>query len=806
VILRRVRLHPFGFFAEREVLFAPGLNVVLGANEAGKTTLFGAVKSSFLRAKLTKPKLQEYLGRWFPAAGGDVVRVELDFDAEGGTWRLRRAWGAAPSSELVPPAGGPLVDDDAISAKLESILPVKQGTFWKVLMTGQAELAATMASLKKDAADAVADLADILRTAVLEAGGVSVDRFLSRLADMRREAFSHWDAGRGGPEGGRGLENPWKKEKGAILEAWYALQRATAAQKAALSWEKELDDVNGRIRATAAAAAASETFVSDHRAAAADAAERGRREAELKTVKLENDTWRKIGAAWPRALERIAKLDGEAARLDASVGVLAGEKEQVEKEEQGRLLRAKHGRVARSGAALREAEEKLAGAARIDAKALEQVRAASRRLDTLAAAAEAGKLSVTLAGRNEVKIVVQEDFHPERGRTLGLDEVLRLSASGRLRIVHPDLEIEVRTGGSGFEEKAEQAEAARRALDALLAGHGVRDLPEAEARAAAFAQLSSEREAARRRLTEELDGEPLADLEARVAALGPSVPGRPLATVAAELARAGAEREAVRREREELARQAEEWQAAYGTPDAVLERLGQGIGQEKSLLDAIAGSAPLPPGFADARSFLQAYEAAQAQKTSSAEKGTLLLREKVSVEGRAPAESAEELGVRLADAQQDFDAALRHGQALERIAAAADALLAGSASAVSAGMRTPLETMVAGMTAGRHVEVRMDGALPSGLAAADGARLSWELLSAGTKDTLALALRLAMASFFLGDADGFVMMDDPLVDMDPVRQKAAAAAIASFAQHRQLILFTCHPSTAALFAGNLVSL
>ena len=437
---------------------------------------------------------------------------------------------------------------------------------------------------------------------------------------------------------------------------------------------------------------------------------------------------------------------------------------------------------------------------------LEEIRLTSRKLDALAAAVEAGRLSITVAGRNEVKIVVQEDFRPERSRTLSPDEVLRFAASGRLRLVHPDFEIEVRSGDTGFDEKAEKAEAARRALDALLKKHGVNDLPEAEARAAAFAPLAAELDAARKTLAEELEGESQAQLEARVAALGPSLPGRQLAVIAAELAEAGARREGVRRELEELRRRTAEWEASYGTPDAVLERLGRGMAQEKQLAGAISRSAPLPQGFADAESFIRAYESAQGQAASSVEKRTQLLREKLVLENRAPKESAEDLGASLKEAEQEFQGQLRHGQALRRIGEAAESLLKGSDAAVSAGMRAPLEKMIGDITGGRHVGVRMEGALPSGLAGSDGASISWELLSAGTKDALALALRLAMASYFLGDADGFLMMDDPLVDMDPARQKAAAAAISSFAESRQLILFTCNPATAALFAGNLISL
>ncbi len=44
-------------------------------------------------------------------------------------------------------------------------------------------------------------------------------------------------------------------------------------------------------------------------------------------------------------------------------------------------------------------------------------------------------------------------------------------------------------------------------------------------------------------------------------------------------------------------------------------------------------------------------------------------------------------------------------------------------------------------------------------------------------------------------------MDDPLVYMDPERQIAAASLLNDFAEKMQIIIFTCHPSHAALF-GN----
>ncbi len=100
----------------------------------------------------------------------------------------------------------------------------------------------------------------------------------------------------------------------------------------------------------------------------------------------------------------------------------------------------------------------------------------------------------------------------------------------------------------------------------------------------------------------------------------------------------------------------------------------------------------------------------------------------------------------------------------------------------------------------------MDASLPRALLKNPDENLGWDRLSAGTKDCLALALRLSMASRFLGNAGGFLMMDDPLVDMDPSRQEAAAGVLRDYARRCQLLIFTCHPRHAELLGGNLVQL
>jgi len=71
---------------------------------------------------------------------------------------------------------------------------------------------------------------------------------------------------------------------------------------------------------------------------------------------------------------------------------------------------------------------------------------------------------------------------------------------------------------------------------------------------------------------------------------------------------------------------------------------------------------------------------------------------------------------------------------------------------------------------------------------------------------LALALHLSMANHFLKEADGFLIMDDPFVDLDPDRQKRAAELINRFAEEKQMLIFTCHQSHADLLGGNQIVL
>jgi uncharacterized protein YhaN len=105
------------------------------------------------------------------------------------------------------------------------------------------------------------------------------------------------------------------------------------------------------------------------------------------------------------------------------------------------------------------------------------------------------------------------------------------------------------------------------------------------------------------------------------------------------------------------------------------------------------------------------------------------------------------------------------------------------------------------------VESAADGSSPAMyVVQRNGARLDAAVLSRGTVEQLYLCLRLALAESFAERSVPLpIVLDDVLVNFDPVRTAALAATIAETAERHQVIALTCHPHLAELLSRQQVS-
>ena len=118
----RLRVDNFAAIGNADVEFGPGLNVLYGPNDLGKSTVVAAIRLGLLLPH-TSTHCDQYIG-W---TSGDDPVVELTFETEAQRfWRIRKQFGKSGSSLLQESRNGQDFDDvergRKVDGKLREIL------------------------------------------------------------------------------------------------------------------------------------------------------------------------------------------------------------------------------------------------------------------------------------------------------------------------------------------------------------------------------------------------------------------------------------------------------------------------------------------------------------------------------------------------------------------------------------------------------------------------------------------------------------------------------------------------------------
>ena len=801
-----IRLCPFAGLTDKRIVFGPRLTVVRGDNEAGKSTVFRALASVlFARTDLTPARLRDFTRPILPIGGGDTVAVEICFEHEGGKYQLRRQWGGAGSAaRLTLPDGSIISQETTVVERLKSMLGATEGTYRSVLLTYQSELGHTLKTLSDDG-ETTRALGDLLTSAVQETDGVSIEGFKAKLQAECEEYYSHWDSARGGPESGRGIQNPWRKSVGRVLKAWYEKETCRQAWTQAKETEDRVDELNARLAAANAECGALQAYIKTHGAAAESVSKRQTITAQEELLAEQFRKLKQANMEWPQLEQAIGDLDQRRQTLETLRERLTREADAARLADAQRHIREQFTRVEGRQKQLSDARTAFGAIPVLDADTMKTIAGLAARGRELQARLAGGHLKARLTVSQPLTVALQcgagalstEQVQPGHPRDLAAD--------GTFRIEHDQWTLEVEAGTGDFPGIAREFEESSAALTELLKTHGAVDEDEARRLHTDYERARQAVVAAEKNLSDELAGKTFDELEASAAASRDAGAARPLADVTADQARNIMELENLHKDLVAKNGRIEALKSTYGDQDSLLDAVGELKIRQKNLAKQRDALPPLPPGVTDAAAFVAEYQ----NKVDDLKR---LLSEKSSLEIdiagiRLLDNSAEELEALYREADETFNATLRKAAVITRIQKAVEEVEDDAASTDPyAGLKADVERYVAQMTDNRYERIQATGALPSGFIRQDGELIGAELLSTGTKDVLGLALRLAMSRHFLGEQKGFLVMDDPLVDMDLRRQAAAAAALAEHSRTMQVVVFTCHPAHADLLGGTAVEL
>ena len=80
MIINNINITIFAGLSGKDIEFEQGINVVLGPNEAGKSTIFRALENTlFTPADLTPSRFKRLMGHYLPIGGGDTIEAMIHF-------------------------------------------------------------------------------------------------------------------------------------------------------------------------------------------------------------------------------------------------------------------------------------------------------------------------------------------------------------------------------------------------------------------------------------------------------------------------------------------------------------------------------------------------------------------------------------------------------------------------------------------------------------------------------------------------------------------------------------------------------
>ena len=806
MIIIKIKLNPFGGLINRSINFENGLNVIIGPNETGKSTIFNAVqKVLFTPVKLNKRDFRKEIDRYLPVGGGDTIKVEMQYCSDDEISTLRRTWGASPFAELTLPDGTIITDDVAITEKLSSLLPAREGTYRSVLMTYQSGLSKTLDDLANDS-ETLYSLSDIIRKSMLETDGVSIDKFRNKIDKHYSNNFSRWERDRCYPEGGRSIDNPWKRDVGIILDAFYKKEQVKKAFEEACEYEDNLDTINNQISECSQNIHEKQTYVDKNKLVVEAARNRKVLESQSKLKKLESATLAKINNNWPVVENQIEVLKEQILDIEKKAKELQDERDEAKHQEDSKELRERFNRATAKKEALDAAENKLASIKKITDKDFDLIRNIDTALRDLKTSIAAGKLSVRFIPRKDIDLSINKDLDEPFLQKLKKDESVRFEAGGRLKLEHQDWMLDVISGEGSIETVLQDHEIQKNKLLQLLEKYDVESLAIAEEVNRLFNDQEISVNNTRKNLNDELGSSTHEELAEKIQKLGTEKTTRSLETIITELSSKENSIDTKRKEVDQYKTQVTNYIEEYGSKEELLVVYANLLNGKKKIDDEVKDLVPLPSDIDDIDSFIEQYENAVEILESEKLSKTDFLLDRADLEKDMPKESAEEFEKQLSQTDEQFQYVLRKGDAIARIRDLTSELSEQMDTDTYAGLKREIESYISDLTSGRYVEVKLEDGLPEGFIRDDNQLLPYEILSTGTKDVLALALRLSMANHFLKDADGFLIMDDPFVDLDPNRQRKAAELINRFAKEKQMLIFTCHQSHADLLGGNQIVL
>ena len=790
--IKTIKTRQFAGIKNKEVELESGLNILVGNNETGKSTLIELIYQMLYRnSKLSKREDKDFFEKYIPSnEKGDVVDGTLVFTTSEGEYTLNKKWGVVSECELVDSDGNITANEEKIREIVAAELIYKQGLYDDVVFVSQNNKLNVVEHIlnKLDKKAAVKqDLVSIIAAeGMTSTEGISPED-IEKIIQSKLDALSgHWDFVMDGPEKRRGIENPWAKDVGIILKSYYQLAELEEKLRKGEMVEKAIEADNIKIHEAKKKFEehSAEKYEYEKYAEILATYKSGmklRQEYKIKQEEINRDliSYPELIKSYEKAVELDVLLKAE--KIINSYQSIEGMKNKLS--EARALVDGKMKVDADDERRLTEAETAIIG-----------LNARLSNLDLAASIKKLGTADIIVKS-----VATGKNIDISTGN-FDINETVEITIPGIMNLI-------ITARGVDVEEIKKQLAEATAGYNAILNKYKVLNIKELRAKKEEYAELLKRFEFVNEEYNRLTTGVELSKLELEYNEVkGKEEQFTGLNEKIEELCKSEPITSFIAKQEQKI----EIIRDKYGKDDTVnamkscLSKVEIEIGKLDSIEDDAANIPEKYLKLTDLDEYKSYLNSNIDNANHNIKEAEAVLREDERKLGDV---ALDDLRIYIDDAALELQ---RHKDEYERWKHILEVLentreiMAGESTMPDVKERFARYLSV--ITEGRIVLQSMDDNMDINIYSGNNP-IKYAILSEGTKDTIALAFRLAILEHLFPEGGGLVVFDDPFTEMDESRTRQACRLVQKFADTgNQVIFVTCDNKYRQLLSGKLIEI
>lgn len=798
----------FAGIKNKSLEFEDGLNILIGENEAGKSSIINAIYSSLFvspQIKLNTTEGKEFKKHYFPYPNGDYAAAEIKIEKNNKEYKFYKKWSNNNyQAHLELPDGVKIESEAKIKNYRSELLSYGKSTFKNIVFSSQKEIKSTLERISKNKSPELVDtISSFLRRAVMELDGISIDKFKEKLNNMLSELTKKWDLDSNSVSNSdRGINNPYKVGTGKIYDCFIEKESLRNQINQAELKEKQYNDLNLKINKLKEKEDKLKNAIQSLSKLETEINQRASLEVEKKNLNEKITEIKKIKDKWPLIEEEIKIKNKKLAELSLAIKNLKAEKERAEKLNKKEKLSQKKEKIAKLNSQLKQLKTNLEKIklTKKDLKNLEKYQAKMQQSQaSIKAAKLRAKINDSLAESIKVTTGIGEEREIKSGEIV--------EAEGYIHIKTENIDIEIESAEIDFQALENEFQLNKNNLKNLKNKFDLKGIKAARERLSQKKEIENKIENKIDKKEELLEGQSLEELNNKLQEYKDLKKARVISLVENKIEE---KNEAYNNLKTEIAvkeSKVEAWQEKYGSLSQLLVKLETDKGKIKSIKNELSNLTSLPDEYNNAQDFKDDLKSKRQQIDEINQDLRKKLQQIKELENQLPKVSTSKMEKELKQLEADFSSLTEKAKSLilirEKMEQKLKDMDQNSFKPLIKSFSKNLSFLTHSKYQGAEIDQNFKVSLKSDFKKIPA---NINLLSYGTYDAAALALRFAIFDNLFSDIGGFIILDDCLVNLDPQRKKRAIKLINEYQKKYQIIYTTCNPERIKDFRANIIQI